>query len=48
MLTSSREYLLVSGKKRTTQGRINTIFIAAKKAYVPQPILSNMGPVTIT
>jgi hypothetical protein len=25
-----------------------TRFIAAKKAYVPQPILSNMGPVTIT
>lgn len=48
MLTSSREYLLVSGKKRTTQGRIRTMFIAAKNAYVPHPILSNMGPVTIT
>ena len=24
------------------------MFIAAKNAYVPQPILSNMGPVTIT
>jgi hypothetical protein len=24
-----------------------TIFMAAKKAYVPQPIVANMGPVTL-
>jgi hypothetical protein len=24
-----------------------TMFIAAKKAYVPQPIFSNIGPVTL-
>lgn len=31
-----------------TQGSMITKFIAAKKAYVPHPILSNMGPVTMT
>jgi hypothetical protein len=46
--TSSREYFLVSGKKKRTEGSIMTKFIAAKKAYVPHPIVSNIGPVAMT
>lgn len=48
LLTSSREYFFVSGKKSKTVGKMMTAFSAAKKAYVPQPILENMGPVTMT
>jgi hypothetical protein len=36
-LTSSRLYCLVSGNNIYTVGKMMTMFMAAKKAYVPQP-----------